>query len=124
MRAKKITKYVALVVGGVVGGVILAVAALIAVGLLLVSVLHESDTERATKSIKVLFRNDVKIDRCYEVTDSLVTTYSCRVRESGCTASVLFAVTSDSGLTQAAWRRPLATTPSNSCDLSGVLRKD
>lgn len=121
-RATKITKQLAAVVGGVVGGVILAVAALIAIILVLVSVLRESDTEHATKSIKVLFRNDVKIDRCYEVTDSLVTTYSCRVRESGCTTSVLFAVTSDSGLTQASLRRPLPAAPSDSCDLSSVLK--
>jgi hypothetical protein len=75
----------------------------------------ESDSERVTKSIVDLYPRGVNVDKCYEVTDSLVTTYSCRVRATVCTRSILFAVVTDSRITQASLRRETDATTATPC---------
>jgi hypothetical protein len=68
-----------------------------------------------TKSIVDLYPRGVKVDKCYEVTDSLVTTYSCRVRATVCTRSILFAVVTDSRIAQASLRRETDATTATPC---------
>jgi hypothetical protein len=95
--------------------IVLAAVVITASVVVVVMLTGESDSERVTKSIVDLYPGDVKVDKCYEVTDSLVATYSCRVRAMECTRSILFEVVTDSGISQASLHRETDATTATPC---------